>query len=284
MTRSSTVRLSALALASAGVWVAYTQQNQAPAQLTVTRIADDLHVIVGSGGNVAVYTTDEGAILVDDKFERDVPQILEKVKSVTDKPVRYVLNTHLHGDHTGGNAKMLTAGYEVVAHENARTLMVEKKLPGLPRVTFSDRLAVHLGGKVVETRHYGYGHTKTDALLYFPARKVLHTGDMFVSGFPFMDYSSGGSGVAWPHTLAAALRDLDFDTVIPGHGPVMTREDLVKWKNSLDMLVERARFYKRKGQTREEAQPLMKLAEIGWTADPAGFFQRSFGGLWDELK
>src|SRR5688500_7666432 len=213
------IRLASVSLASAGLWIALTQQPP-PADLTVTKVADDLHVIVGPGGNVGVYTTDEGVILIDDKFDQNVAGILEKVKSITDKPIRYVLNTHLHGDHTGGNARMAAAGAELVAHEAARAIMEERKMPGLPRLTFSERFAVNLGGKRVEARHYGRGHTRSDAFIYFPARKVLHTGDMFVGSSPLIDYASGGSGVDWTRTIDAAL-EMDFETVIPGHGPMM---------------------------------------------------------------
>jgi cyclase len=276
------LRASAIAFASAGIWMGFTQQPP-PAELTVTKVAEDLNVIVGAGGNVAVYTTDEGMILVDDKFDQNVPGILEKVRGISDKPVRYVLNTHLHGDHTGGNAKLLAAGAEIIAHENARAIMEERKMPGLPRMTYSQRFALHLGGKRVEARHYGRGHTRSDAFIYFPARKVLHTGDLFVAGTPLIDYSSGASGVEWTRTIDAALA-LDFETVIPGHGPVMKREDLIKWKQSFELVKEQARQMKAEGKTREQAAAALKFNGLpGWGGNSARFFERSFPGLWDEL-
>jgi glyoxylase-like metal-dependent hydrolase (beta-lactamase superfamily II) len=128
------VAFASLALGSA--WTAFTQQGgglQPPPPLALVKVADDLYSIEGSGGNVAVYLTDEGAIVIDDKFERNSDEILANVKKITDKPVRYVLNTHHHGDHSGGNAKMLAAGYEVLLHKNARANMVNGKMPGIPR-------------------------------------------------------------------------------------------------------------------------------------------------------
>jgi glyoxylase-like metal-dependent hydrolase (beta-lactamase superfamily II) len=282
MSSTLALRFAAAILASAGLWVAYTQQPP-PAELTVTKVADDLHVIVGSGGNVGVYTTDEGVILIDDKFDQNVPAILEKVKSITDKPIRYVLNTHLHGDHTGGNARLLAAGAEIVAHDNARTMMVEKKMPGLPRLTYANRFTVHLGGKRVEARHFGRGHTRSDAFMYFPAHKIVHTGDMFVAGGPFIDYTSGGSGVEWTSTLDAVLR-LDFDTVIPGHGPIMKRDDLLKWKQSFEMAKEQVRQLKSQGKTREEAAAAINVDSLpGWAGASRNWNSRSLPGLWDEL-
>jgi glyoxylase-like metal-dependent hydrolase (beta-lactamase superfamily II) len=282
MSKTTAFRAFFLLLFSAGLWLAVTQQ-QPPAPLTVTRIADDLHVIVGSGGNVAVYITDEGVILVDDKFEPNFPQILEKVKSLTDKPVRYVLNTHQHGDHTGGNAKFLGAGAEIVAHERARNNMAERNMPGVPRLSFSNRFSVRLGGKTVQLAHMGRGHTNGDAFMHFPAHRVVHTGDMFVAGAPFIDYSSGGSGLEWPQTISRVLAGLDFETVIPGHGPIMKREDLLKWKQSFETMNLQLTSLRREGKSKEDALQMAKTDALpGWGPSP-NWGQRSFPGLWDEV-
>ena len=128
---------------------------------------------------------------------------------MTDKPVKYVLNTHQHGDHTGGNAKMLEAGAEIIAQKNARANMVDGKMPGVPRVSFTDETEVFLGGKEVRARYFGRGHTNGDAVIYFPAQRVIHTGDLFTVGTssapvtvaPFIDYSAKASVVDWTKTL-----------------------------------------------------------------------------------
>lgn len=282
MHKSTAPRVLAILTSLAGLWLAHTQQP--PAQpLTVTKIADDLHVIVGSGGNVAVYTTDEGAILVDDKFEPNFAEIMSKVKSITDKPVRYLINTHQHGDHTGGNAKFLGAGTEIVAHENARVNMEDRKMPGLPRLSFTRDFAIRLGGKVVRAHHYGRAHTNGDAFIEFPARRTVHTGDAFVGGAPFIDYSSGGSGVEWPRTIGRLMTEVSFDTVIPGHGNVMQREDLLRWKQSFETLNQQISSLRRQGKSKEEVLALAKTDALpGWGPNP-GFGTRSFPGLFDEL-
>jgi cyclase len=280
MKRAAWIRLGALALAVGGVWIALTQQ-QPPADLTVEKIADDLHVLIGSGGNVAVYTTDEGVILVDDKFEQNYPQILAKVKSLTDKPIRYVLNTHQHGDHTGGNAKMLAASVEILAHENARANMIRNKQPGPPRIAFADEVSVTLGGKTVQARHFGAGHTNGDAVMYFPALRVVHTGDLFVRGSPFIDYDNGGSSDAWMKTIDGILT-LDFDTVIPGHGAVSKRADLIAWKADFEKLRSRVREMTRQGKRRGEVATLLKVDDLpGWTM--GGLFAKSLPALYDEM-
>ena len=279
MRQAVALRVSMLLIAIGGLWVAVTQQP--PAQpLTVEKIADDLHVIVGSGGNVAVLTSPEGVILVDDKFERNVPEILQKVKSITDKPIRYILNTHQHGDHTGGNQKMLDANVEIIAHQNARANMVKGSMPGIPRITFGLETAVYLGGKEIHARYFGRGHTNGDVVIRFPAHRTIHMGDLFNTGGPFIDYSANGSGVEWTKTIDEVLKH-DFDTVIPGHGPIMKKADLAAWNKTFATFRSRVSDLKRQGKSKEEVAKLLKVDDLGWNAGP--LVQRSMPGLYDEL-
>ena len=278
MNRLTVIRLAGLLLAAGSLWMALTQQ--APPDLKLEKIADDLHVISESGGNVAVLTTSEGVILVDDKFERNIPQILAKVKSLTDKPIRYVLNTHQHGDHTGGNQALMGSA-EIIAHRNARANMARESQPGVSRVAFADELVVSLGGKEVRARHFGPGHTNGDAVIYFPSHRVLHMGDLFVRQPPYIDYGAGGSSDAWMKTLDGALT-LDFDTVIPGHGPLSKRSDIVAWKGSFETMRGRLRELTRQGKKREEVATLLKLDDLGWSV--SGGLAKSLPGLYDEMS
>ena len=281
MQSSLVLRAAALSIALGGLWIGLTQQPP-PQPLTVEKLADDLHVIVGSGGNVAVLTTSEGVILVDDKFERNVPEMIAKVKSVSDKPIRYILNTHQHGDHTGGNQKLMESA-DIIAHKNARANMLKASQPGLPRITFRDETAVFLGGKEVQAHYCGRGHTNGDAVIYFPAHRVIHTGDLFVNGAPLIDYNNGGSGVAWTATLDEALK-LDFDRVIPGHGPIMKRADLIAWKTSFEKVRERITKLKRDGKDVKEAAAQLKMDDLaGWSGPTRSWSERTFPGLYQEL-
>jgi len=281
MQSSLVLRAAALSIALGGLWIGLTQQPP-PQPLTVEKLADDLHVIVGSGGNVAVLTTSEGVILVDDKFERNVPEMIAKVKSVSDKPIRYILNTHQHGDHTGGNQKLMESA-DIIAHKNARANMLKASQPGLPRITFRDETAVFLGGKEVQAHYCGRGHTNGDAVIYFPAHRVIHTGDLFVNGAPLIDYNNGGSGVAWTATLDEALK-LDFDRVIPGHGPIMKRADLIAWKTSFEKVRERITNLKRDGKDVKEAAAQLKMDDLaGWSGPTRSWSERTFPGLYQEL-
>ena len=223
------LRITFAALGIAGLWLAWAQQQQPRQPLTIIMVTSNLWVIMGPGGNVAVMPTSEGVIVVDDKYAQDAPDIMAKIKTVTDKPVRYVLNTHQHGDHTGGNEAMMAANAQILITRQARANMVEGKMPGLPQITFTDETQVFLGGKEVAAKYVGRGHTNGDAVVYFPSERVLHTGDLFVSqGAPFCDTTAGGSIKEWDATVQKALQ-LDFDTVIPGHGPVVKKADLQKW-------------------------------------------------------
>ncbi len=281
MSKTSLIRFALLALASAGLWVAVTQQPPA-VELTIDKVADDLFILVGGGGNVGVYITGEGVILIDDKFDQHVVQIVAKVRSLTEQPIRYVLNTHHHGDHTGGNQKLLQ-GADIIAHENARANMVRLSQPGVPRITFADRTSVVLGGKEVRAQHYSRGHTNGDAVIYFPARKTVHMGDMFVAGAPYIDYSAGGSGLEWTGTLAAVL-GMDVETVIPGHGPLMKKDDLAQWKKSFETARNRISDLRRQGKTKEEVAKLLNLDDLAGFKPSRNWSERSLPGLFDELS
>ena len=128
-------------------------------------------------GNSTALVTSEGVVLVDDKFEQDAPNILALLKTVTNQPVRYVVNTHYHADHSGGNARLQMAGAQVIASEQSHRYMVDAKQPGQPTVTFADRASIHLGGKDVELYYFGRAHTGGDIFVYFPADRALAAGD-----------------------------------------------------------------------------------------------------------
>jgi cyclase len=285
MRRASFLALFGAVFILQGVWV-LSQTAKKPGPLRTDKIKTDLYVISGEGGNVAMYTTAEGVVLIDDMFDRNHADILAQVKLVSDRPLKYVINTHQHDDHAGGDFKMLPIT-EVIAHKNVRANLAHIKQPyyedtpgtpiGLPRITFTDQLDVHLGGKDIEVHYFGRGHTSGDAVIYFPELKTIHTGDLFLStraaarpqspprppGVPiYVDYAQGGSFFDWSRTLDGVLK-LDFDTVIPGHGPVTTKADLVKFKADLETMRARLVELLKAGSTKAQ---LVKILEddYGW--------------------
>ena len=284
MMKAAAIRFIAAFLTAGSLWLAWTQQRKSgqprPAELAIDKIADDLYVIIGGGGNIGVLVTEEGVALVDDKFDRDVENILAKVKSVTDRPVRYVVNTHHHGDHSGGNAKLL-AQAEIVMHKNARANVLKNSQPGASRLTYAKEASLYLGGKEIRVMHFGRAHTNGDSVIYFPHRKVIHTGDMFIRGAPFIDYANGGSALAWDRTISQVLQ-LDFDTVIPGHGPVGKRTDIAKWRADYELFRTRFRAIKRSGKSAEEIQAEISFEGMtGWNW--SRLLLRSLPGLYEEL-
>jgi len=289
MSRTLVVRLSATVLALGCAWIAYTQappqgkegkQQAKQASNKLNKITDDLYEIEGDGGNVAVYITSEGVIVVDDKFEYDFNDIMAKIKSVTTQPVKYVLNTHHHGDHTGSNAQF-PASTEIISTANARKNMIDGKQPGAPRVVFTDETDVFLGGKQVQMRYFGRGHTNGDAMVYFPALKTLHTGDLVAGSSPLIDYGGGGSLKEWAATLDSAMK-LDFDTMIPGHGPVGKKADMLTYRNNVEKLRVEISGMLRQNKSRDDIAKVVQ-DKYGWA--PTGLqFQRGFDGMLAELK
>jgi cyclase len=268
MKRKLMVYVPAVILALLIAAVAYTQSKQAP-QLKLNKVKDDLYEIEGDGGNVAVYITNEGVILIDDKFEMDHEAIMSNVKSVTNQPIKFVISTHYHADHSGGNAKMYGENAEIIStvnsHNNIANHVQSNAPPGVvpARITFTTEEQVFLGGKQVIARYVGRGHTNGDAVVYFPALKVLHTGDLMAGNTPLIDYPGGGSLKDWPATLDAAMKDFDFDTVIPGHGPVTTKAMLLGYRNDVDKESKRVAGLIKSKKSEDEIGKIM-MAEFHW--------------------
>jgi len=288
MNRTIVVRSFAGVLFLMGAWVAYTQnQGKQPPQLTLNKIKDDLYEIEGDGGNVALLITNEGVIMVDDKYEQDYDQIMAKEKSITNLPIRYILSTHYHADHSGGNTRF-AAGSEIISTLNAHNNIVNKVQSNAPpnmvaaRVTFTTQTDVFLGGKHVVARYFGRGHTNGDAVIYFPDHKVVHTGDLMTSATPLIDYPGGGSIVEWTKTLDAVMKDLDFDTVIPGHGPVSKKADMLTYRNKAEDLRNKVQAQIRQGKSQDEVAKFM-TAEYNWQPGSL-YLQWSLPGLMTELK
>jgi glyoxylase-like metal-dependent hydrolase (beta-lactamase superfamily II) len=281
--------LTAIFVAHA-TWVVLTQAPRPGVR--AQKVKGDLYMLTGDGGNVAAYVTTEGVILVDDMYYRNHDAIMAQLQQLSDRPLKYVFNTHQHDDHAGGDAKMLPIA-EVIAHKNARANLIAKKPPffeetpgtpiGLPRVTFSDETSVFLGGKEVRASYFGRGHTSGDAVIYFPELGVVHTGDLYLSTRPaagragaappadrpvsvpiFVDYSQGGSFLDWTGTLDRLLK-LDFDTVIPGHGSLATKADLVKFRADLETMRKRIQGFIRGGTSRDELVKILE-SDYGWRA------------------
>ena len=280
------------------------QQVRPAAPMQIEKVKDGLYLIRGpfnrcapngcggaygddgllhEAGDVAVRVTSEGLILVDNKYQDNVAEILEKVKSVSPLPVKYVLNTHHHTDHAGGDATFITTT-EIIAHRNVRENFLRNKQPGAPRVTFTDQASVFLGGAEVRAYYFGRGHTNGDAVIYFPDLRVIHTGDLITEGMPVMDYRNGASAVEWVSVLDKILA-LDFDVVIPGHGPLLTRERIRSDRDKLVTMNRRMADLARRNVPLDQVFGQLKLEDLGWDHTVSTVaFKGGLSGYYEEMK
>ena len=249
--------------------------------LTIEQVKDGLYAIMGSGGNVGVRVTSEGVILIDDKFPQNFSDIQALVATVSDQPVRYVINTHHHGDHAGGNVEYINIA-EIIAHQNARDNMVRGNQDAPPRMVFTDQTAIYLGGVEVRAYYMGRGHTNGDAVIYFPDLRTVHGGDLLHGTAPFIDYGNGGSSEGWVSTMNNILA-LDFDTAIPGHGAIMDRSDVVAFRNQMEAVRARMADLIRSGMPKSEASDRIRTEELSWTMVDGLFMGRSIPGFYDEI-
>jgi cyclase len=268
-----------------GAMLALAYASGANAQegpLTIEPVKDGLYVIFGSGGNVGVRVTSEGVILVDNKFPQNFEEIERLVRRVSELPVRYVINTHHHGDHSGGNVGYIGIS-EVIAHQNARDNMIRGNQDAPPRVVFTDQTAVYLGGVEVRAFYMGTGHTNGDAVVYYPDLRTVQGGDLLHGTAPFIDYSNGGSSHGWVTTLNNVL-ELDFDTAIPGHGDIMRRDNVVAFRNQMEQVRTRMAELIRGGLRRDQAADRIRTTDLSWTTAESGLFMtRSIPGFYDEI-
>jgi cyclase len=236
-------------------------------------------------GDVAVRVTPEGVILVDDKYDVNVPQILALIKTVTDQPVKYLMNTHYHSDHAGGNGEMLKHGVILVDQKDLRDSYDKSTHAGeSPHIVFGDYGAIYLGGVKVEAYHFGAGHTRGDSIIYFPDLKIIHSGDLVIEAMPHIDYRDGGSIVGMRNEIDSLLR-LDFDFAIPGHGRLLTRDEVRQYAKKLEILIERMQEIVREGIPKEKALQNLNLADLNWahSASTSTFEKMDVAGFYDEM-
>ncbi len=257
-------------------------QRGAPQPQAIQQVKPGLYLITGAGGNSTLRITSEGIILVDGKLpsEANYNELMALIKSVSDKPIKYLIVTHHHQDHTGNNQRFLDAGVPVVATENLKNDLVTytaNPKPAPPSVTYpGSEYALHLGGETVELHHFGRAHTSGDTVVYFPAQKVVCVSDVVTTGKtpPLIDYPGGGSALEWSNVLASILK-LDFDAAIPGNGDPLTKADVQAYKTKFDTVIARAKELVRQGVPQDQLLAQIKTDDIGWAPrvpDVAAFY------------
>lgn len=252
------------------------QQDFDKVTIKTTKITEGVYMLEGSGGNIGLSVGDDGVVVIDDEFAQLTPKIQAAIAAITPKPIKFVLNTHWHGDHTGGNENMAAAGAVIIAHDNVRKRMsveqfielMKRKVPAsppkaLPIVTFSTDVTLHLNGEDLHVISAGPAHTDGDAIVVFPKAKVVHMGDCFMTiSYPFVDLGSGGN---FDGFVAAADKVLgmadDSFKIIPGHGALSGKADLKSWRDMLATIRTRVKKQADAGKTLEAIQKAKLTAE-----------------------
>ena len=263
--------LGLLMVGAVSMLVAQQQQQQRPTvTLEMQKVKDNLYMITGGGGNTAAFITEKGVVIVDTKNPGMGPAILEKVKSVTPKPVTMIINTHTHGDHVGSNSAF-TGAVEIVAHENCKASM--EKMPAfqsdegkkfLPNKTYKDKLSLLKGKDKIDLYYFGRGHTGGDTFVVFPALKLMHAGDMFAfsNGLPIIDINNGGSGLEYPKSLMKAASQIKgVESVICGHSPLADWNAFKEYGEFMREFVAAVEQAKKDGKTIDQTATDLKLPE-----------------------
>lgn len=291
-------RLVFLAAVAAAALVASAQAQPAPAPaappapILIKPVKSGVYMVTGAGGNVTVRTAEDGLIVVDGKNagQANFDALMAQIRTVTDKPVRYVFNTHYHADHTGNNQRYINAGAAVIGHEGMKPLLAAytppagAEKPAQPTVTYQSRYTVTLKGARAEGRHFGPAHTGGDTVVYFPDVKVVSLGDELTATGPNPDYNGGASLAGWIHSLDETLK-LDFDAAIPGHGDnPMTKAQVKAFRDNLETLLTRARAQVKAGTPKDQLIAKLDLPSLGWTLPGPWALPGRLDGLYAEAS
>jgi glyoxylase-like metal-dependent hydrolase (beta-lactamase superfamily II) len=256
-----------------------------PVEYIPTKLSDTVTMVKGQGGNIAVSAGEDGVFIIDDQLKPLTDQLLAAVRKIDDRPIRFVINTHYHGDHVGGNETLGKAGSVIIAHDNIRRRMSTDQFnhffndttpaypaESLPVVTFNDRVSLHLNGESVAVHHVPRGHTDGDSIVHFPVSNVLHMGDIFFNGlYPYIDLDGGGTiqGMIGAVELALSLAD-EQTRIIPGHGTLSNRAELQDYHDFLS-----------KARANVQAQIDQGLnLEQAIAARPTAEWDETLGGVW----
>ena len=286
----------AAAVLSVGAWA--QQRNFDAVQIKTTKVADGIYMLEGEGGNIGVSAGEDGVFLIDDQFAPLTPKITAAVKAISDKPIRFLVNTHWHGDHVGGNENLGKAGVVIVAHDNvykrmavggAIQLLKQNYAPApkaaLPVISFSETATFHLNGDDVTSVHLPPAHTDGDSLVRFHKANVIHTADVFAAyRYPFIDVESGGSVKGVLLAIDRMLPMIDDNTkVIPGHGGLSNKKDVLAYRRMMSTVVGRIEPMAKSGKTLQqvlEAKPTREFdEEWGKFRKPDAFVEIVYNGL-----
>ncbi|VAV87436.1 MBL-fold metallo-hydrolase superfamily [hydrothermal vent metagenome] len=246
-------------------------------EITTIPVGHGIYMLQGAGGNIGVSAGEDGVFMIDDQYSPLTPKIIAAISKISDKPIRFVINTHWHGDHTGGNENLGKTDVIIVAHDNVYKRLssdqfikaFDRHVPAAPKaalpvISFNDKVTFHLNGLHIQARHFAPAHTDGDSMIFFKGTNIVHTGDIFFNHmYPFIDTSSGGTIYGMIEATATLLTQVDEETkIIPGHGPLANKADLQAYHDMLVRVVEILTPLAQKNIPIEKATEMKPLKEL----------------------
>jgi glyoxylase-like metal-dependent hydrolase (beta-lactamase superfamily II) len=268
---SLTLSLPVLSLAASAAWGQGQQPDFSAVQIKVHQVSGNVYYLEGQGGNVGILIGDDGVLMIDDQFAPLSEKLTAAIRTLSNKPIRMLVNTHLHGDHTGGNANFGAMGIDIVAHDNVRVRLAKGVNGGapspavaLPVVTFGDAMSLHLNGETIEIAKLPPAHTDGDSYIRFTNADVIHAGDVFRTvGYPGVDFGNGGTVKGTIAALQALFDAAGPNTkILPGHGAVSTRDDVAAFRDLTIELQKRFTDLIRQGMTLEQVVAAKPTADL----------------------
>ena len=287
MNKNVWLLLSLATIPALFVRVAHAQQDFSAVEVVVHEVAGNFYYLEGAGGNVGVLIGDDGVLMVDDQFAPLSEKLVAAIRTLSDGPIRFLINTHIHGDHNGGNENFAAMGVPIMAHDNVRVRMAKSSPPrppeGRPIITYGDTVTLHFNGEDVRVTKVPNAHTDGDSVIHFMGSDVIHSGDVFrTTGYPGVDAANGGTVQGTIDALQMIIDMAGPNTrIVPGHGVTSSRDDVIEFRNMVIELQTRISDLIEQGMSLEQVVAANATADLD---ERWGSFERFLPGFYEALK
>ena len=271
--------------------IVIAQQEEPPA-ITIEKVSGEVYCLYGPGGNIGILKTDEGLLVVDSQSIETAPVVLKKIAALSAKPIKYLINTHYHGDHTDGD-EVIGKDAVIIMHPNCKASLMKNQEEGEAQKEYLSKvkpwekdMVIPLGGENVRLLHFGSGHTAGDLVVVFEKSKVLHTGDLFFQGMPpYIDVQDGSDTGNWVHTIETLCQKYPDYKIIPGHGPVTDPENYLKFAGYIKYLRKEVAAAIQAGKTKEQTMETINLEPFQWMKDSSKYTNKkgNIGWIYEEM-
>ncbi len=268
-------------------------QSQDQPLISIEKVAGDVYCLYGQGGNIGILEGEDALLVIDSQYARNAPEVLKAIKEMSPKPIKFLVNTHYHGDHMGGNP-IIGKGAEIYSHAACKASFLKGLKPeqspeamGAPGTTYEEEMGIKVGGETVSLLHPGACHTSGDTVVVFKQAKVIHAGDLFFHGMPpYIDVADGANTHNWFRTIDSLAEKYPDYTLIPGHGRVTGMKDWIAFSDYLKMLREKVWAAIQAGKSREETMESVDLSSFAQIKDTGEFLTKrnNVGWVYDEMS